>query len=75
MGSPLSPIFSNLYMEKFERKTLDSYPLKPKMWKRYAYDANVNQWKNGKGELIKFIENLNRIYEEIKFKMELEDNN
>jgi len=27
MGSPLSPIVTNLFMEKFEKKALDSYPL------------------------------------------------
>jgi len=26
MGSPLSPIVANLFMEKFEKKALDSYP-------------------------------------------------
>jgi len=30
MGSPLSPIVDNLFMEKFETKALDSFPLKPK---------------------------------------------
>jgi len=29
MGSSLSPIVTNLYMEYFKRKVLDSYPLKP----------------------------------------------
>ena len=28
MGSPLSPIVANLFMEKFEREALNSYPLK-----------------------------------------------
>ena len=29
MGSPLSLIVANLYMEYFEKKALESYPLKP----------------------------------------------
>ncbi|XP_072030531.1 uncharacterized protein [Amphiura filiformis] len=29
MGSPLSPITSNIFMEHFETKALDTYPLKP----------------------------------------------
>lgn len=29
MGSPLSPIVTNLYMEYFEKKALESYSLKP----------------------------------------------
>jgi len=34
MGSSLSPIVANLFMEKFEKEALDSYPLKPSIWKR-----------------------------------------
>jgi len=28
MGSPLPPIVSNVFMENFEKRALDSYPLK-----------------------------------------------
>ena len=41
MGSPLSPIVANLFMEKFEKLAIDSYPLKPDMWKIYVDDANI----------------------------------
>jgi hypothetical protein len=41
MGSPLSPIVANLYMEKFKKNSLETYPLKPSRWKRYADDTNV----------------------------------
>jgi hypothetical protein len=41
MGSPLSPIVANLFMENFEKKSLDSYPLKPLRWKRFVDDTNV----------------------------------
>ena len=34
MGSPLSLLVANLFMEKFEKEDLDSYPLKPSKWKR-----------------------------------------
>ncbi|KAG8331709.1 hypothetical protein J6590_035668 [Homalodisca vitripennis] len=34
MGSPLSPIFANIYMEEFERKALASAQFKPKIWWR-----------------------------------------
>ena len=73
MGSPLSPIVTNLYMEYFERKALDSYPLKPTSWKIFVYETNLN-WTHGKAELEKFFNHLNSISFEIKFTMELEEN-
>ena len=54
MGSPLSPIVANLFMEKFERKALDSYALKPKFWIRFMDDTNVN-WAHGGEELKSFL--------------------
>jgi hypothetical protein len=74
MGSPLSPIVANLYMEKFEKIALETYPLKPSRWKRYVDDTNV-KWPHGKEELDRFFEHLNGISENIKFTMELEENN
>lgn len=41
MGSPLSPIVANLFMEDFKAKALSSARLLPKLWKRYADDTNV----------------------------------
>jgi len=73
MGSPLSPIVANLYMEYFERKALNSYPLRPAWWKRFVDDTNLN-WTHGKAELEKFFSDLNSISSEIKFTMELEEN-
>ena len=73
MGSPLSPIVANLFMEKFEKEALDSYPLKPTKWKRYVDDTNVI-WPHGEIELGKFLTHLNSISPNIKFTMELEEN-
>lgn len=41
MGSPLSSIIANLFMEHFDEFALHSFPLKPKWWKRYVDDTNV----------------------------------
>ena len=73
MGSPLSPIVANLFMEKFEKKSLDTYPLKLKLWKRYVDDTNVI-WPHGEQELSRFLEHLNHQLVDIKFTMEVEEN-
>ena len=73
MGSSLSPIVANLFMEKFEKKALDSYPLKPLRRKIFVDDTNV-LWHHGKDELEKCFKYLNGLSRDIKFTMELEDN-
>ena len=73
MGSPLSPIVANLYMEYSERKALDSFHLMPVWWKRFVDDTNLNQ-THGRAEMEKFFNHLNSISSEIKFTMELEEN-
>jgi hypothetical protein len=60
--------------KNFEKRALDTYPLKPKRWKCYVDDTNVI-WPHGKEELNKFLEHLNFLSEDIKFTMELEEDN
>ena len=41
MGSPSSPIVANLYMEDFEVKSLNSSPVKSRVWYLYVDDTFV----------------------------------
>lgn len=68
MGSPLSPIVANLFMEDFEAKALASARLPPKLWKRYVDDTNVI-WSHGHEELDRFLDHLNGQSSAIKFTM------
>ena len=73
MGSPVSPIISNLYMEKFERRALASYNgIVPSRWFRYVDDT----WVLIKtSELDNFFHHINNIDANIKFTQEgLSDN-
>ena len=58
MGSPLSPVVVNIYMEHFENKSIDSWPLKPRNWKRFVDDTNVI-WQHGRENLECFLNHLN----------------
>jgi hypothetical protein len=71
MGSPLSPVIANLFMDDFETKALESAPLKPRCWYRYVDDTFVI-WQHGMVKLQEFLLHLNNIHEKIKFTMELE---
>jgi hypothetical protein len=74
MGSPLSLVVANLYMEHFEGQALDSFPLKPKGWRRYVDDTNF-LWPHGRNNLNEFFDPLNSQHENIKFTMEIEKDN
>ena len=71
MGSPLSPIFANMFMEEFESKALSSTLFQPKLWKIFVDDTCV-VWHHGKEKLDLVFLHLNSQFHSIKFTMEYE---
>ncbi|MGL5624125.1 reverse transcriptase domain-containing protein [Cetobacterium sp.] len=69
MGSPLSPILADIYMEEFERIVTTRCTIHPKIWIRYVDDTFVIIKK----DLIHcFMDRINNIDPHIKFTMETE---
>ena len=69
MGSPVSPIVCNLYMEDFEKRALESAEHPPVWWKRYVDDTHT---KLKKAYSEAFTEHLNSVDEDIKWTTEAE---
>ncbi|XP_072037613.1 uncharacterized protein [Amphiura filiformis] len=68
MGSAVSPIVVNIYMENFEQIVLDKYPGNPpKLWLRYVDDTFVVIDRNEAAAVYKFI---NEVDPNIKFTQE-----
>ena len=70
MGSPVSAVVANLYMEFFEGLALNAAPTRPRIWKRYV-DDTFSVMK--KGDVDRLLNHLNSIHPSIKFTMELEE--
>jgi hypothetical protein len=66
MGSSLSPIVSNIFMENFEKLALDSAQYKPSLWLRYVDDAFV-VWPHGSEQLPNFFNHCNTLRPSINF--------
>ena len=71
MGSPLSPVVANLFMEAFEKRALESAVLRPRLWLRYVDDTFV-LWPHSAEELDAFQDRLNSQHPAIQFTMEKE---
>ena len=74
MGSPLSPIVADLYMESFEQRALKTFPLPQKVWICYVDDTFV-LWPHSDEALDRFQEHLNNQHPSIRFTQEEESEN
>ena len=63
MGSPVSPIVANLYIEYFEQKGLSTVPT-PRLWQRCVDDTFVIQKEIHKQD---FLHHINSVYPAIQF--------
>jgi hypothetical protein len=69
MGSKVAPSYANIYLDRFERLFVYTYPKKPVIWLRYLDDCFCI-WQHGEAELNKFFFHLNSCNDNIKFTME-----
>jgi hypothetical protein len=70
MGSPLSSVIADFYMEDFEERELDCALNKPLCWFRYLDTIVIET--HGPEKLKDFLNNLNSIHQCIQFIMETE---
>ena len=71
MGSPLSPMIANIYMEGFEEEALDNAADQPSLWLCYVNDTFAI-WPHGPDKLANFHSHLNSLRKCIQFTMEKE---
>ncbi|XP_072039555.1 uncharacterized protein [Amphiura filiformis] len=71
MGSPVSPIVCNLYLEHLEQLAISTAPHPPLWWFRYVDDTHTKLKKRYAQE---FTDHLNSLDPDIKFTTEGEDN-
>lgn len=74
MGSPLSPLLADIFLDYIECKALNNYHEKPLIWIRYVDDIFLI-WNFGKDSLATFHNYLNKQHPKIEFTLELMCNN
>jgi hypothetical protein len=72
MGSPLSLVIANFFMEDFENKATEQVTHKPVCWFRYVDDPFVI-WPHGQEKLTEFFNHLNGLHIKIQFTVEKEE--
>ncbi len=72
MGSPLSPVVANIFMESFENIDITTFRRPPKIWKRYVDDNFVIL---SKYVACSFLAHINNINEAIQLTVENKNEN
>ena len=72
LGSPLSPVIANFFMEEFEKKAIEQAAHKPVCCFRYVDDTFVI-WPHGQEKLTEFLSHLNGLHNKVQFTMEKEE--
>lgn len=71
MGSPVSAVIANLFMENFEQRAMAALTTLPKLWFRFVDDTFSIVKRRAVREILN---QLNALDSNIQFTMELEDN-
>ena len=69
MGSPVSAVIANLYMESFEEQAITTSSYEPRIWKRYVDDTFTILDRENVDD---FLQHLNNQQPSIRFTMETE---
>ena len=72
MGSPVSAVIANLYMDSFEEQAISTSSYKPRIWKRYGNDTFIIIHRRS---VHSFLPHLNNHQPSIRFTMETENDN
>jgi hypothetical protein len=71
MGSPLSLVIVNFFMENSEKKAIEQVTHKPVCWFIYVHDTFII-WPHGQEKLKEFLGHLNGLHNKIQFTGEKE---
>ena len=69
MGSLVSAVSDNFYMESFEEQTITTSSYKPRIWKRYVHDTFMIL---DRGSVDDFLQHINNQQPSIHFTLETE---
>lgn len=72
MGSPVSSVIADIYIENFEEMALNSTPCPPRIYKRYVVDSFIILPTDS---FYLFLNHFNNINNNIQFTIELYANN